>query len=352
MRALAIAGQLKDAQITFVGSDLASYCRRIPAHIACIHLPLDFPAKDEGTPLNAALSFLHYAPLNVRGLKQRNNLLATFFAQEEKLLLIVDVSVEITLLARLCGVPTVVIRQHGLRNDLPHRLAYESAELIIAPYPAYMGGNGQEDSFQDKTFFSGGFSRYTGKTQLAAAGNLRHLAIFIGKGGTCLDMEFIGFLREQLPSSFHLHILGKVPNKDDARAYQHCTFYGNLEDPLPVLEKCGLVISNAGHNTIMEIADLRKRLICVPADRPFDEQYVKAEYLNASSLAMVIQSRQLFNVDWPAFLKQAWQTLRPDAWEGTTDVHATANIAARLEMLYSKLFGPVENVKQMELINT
>ncbi len=51
-------------------------------------------------------------------------------------LLVSDVSVEIAVLARLMGVPVVVSAMRGDRSDPAHRLAYDLADALLAPWPA------------------------------------------------------------------------------------------------------------------------------------------------------------------------------------------------------------------------
>src|SRR3712207_8569721 len=48
--------------------------------------------------------------------------------------LVVDVSVEVALLARLLGVPVVLVAQRGRRDDDPHRRAYAAAAAVAAPW--------------------------------------------------------------------------------------------------------------------------------------------------------------------------------------------------------------------------
>ena len=50
--------------------------------------------------------------------------------------MVVDVSIEIALLARLHGVPVVLVAQRGIRHDAAHALAYAQASAIAAPWTA------------------------------------------------------------------------------------------------------------------------------------------------------------------------------------------------------------------------
>ena len=57
--------------------------------------------------------------------------------------MVVDVSVEVAVLARTMGVPTVVMGMPGARDDRPHQLAFRLADAIIAPWPAWAPCSGR-----------------------------------------------------------------------------------------------------------------------------------------------------------------------------------------------------------------
>ncbi|WP_204327890.1 hypothetical protein, partial [Proteus mirabilis] len=67
---------------------------------------------------------LHYAPLNHPGLRARTARIAAWAARTNPALLVVDVSVEVALFARLLSLPTLVVRLAGRRDDPPHLEAF------------------------------------------------------------------------------------------------------------------------------------------------------------------------------------------------------------------------------------
>ena len=133
MRALAIASQLKDSQVTFLGSGLTRFRDIIPENIHCINLPDDVAGPQDIFASRKQLDFLHYVPMNVEKVAARAAAISSALHALFPSILVVDVSVEVTLLATLCGTPTVVIRQNGDRDDQAHLLAYECAQLLVAP---------------------------------------------------------------------------------------------------------------------------------------------------------------------------------------------------------------------------
>ncbi len=339
MRALAIARHLPEGEVIFAGSALRRAGRVIPAGIRCIDLPLDTPAPGESViePIQSQVRFAHYTPYGLNGLKARSHALTALFHQHPEILLFVDVSVEIALLARLCGVPYVYVRQHGLRNDMPHQFAYEAAELIIAPYSEEMSHADQEGLFGRKTLFSGGFSRYTGRhaEHRPAA---KRIAVFAGEGGTCFDAGFLIRLSKQLPEA-EIHVVGNLQMGRNGEEMPNCMFHEYLPDPAGLLLTCRAVIANAGHNAVMEIADLGLPFICVPAERPFREQEIKAEHLERLKLAMIVQPADLHTVSWSDCIQDAIALRRQAGIPAITDPNAFNVIASRLMNLHEQLFS-------------
>ena len=335
MRAITIASSLTADHICFIGSNLRPYLDQIPEHIVCIHLPLDLPDENDHQPRAHALSFLHYAPLGIAGIRERTAVLTATFRQYYPMLLVVDVSVEVTLLARLSGIPTVVVRQHGKRTDIPHLDAYESAELLIAPYAETFALTDEEEWIKEKTVYAGGFSKYSdNKTVGNEQEQPGHIAILVGQGGTSLDTEFIHHLATAC-ENYIFHIMGSSANHSMLLKH-NLTVHGQLKDPKAVLDQCQVVIGNAGHNTVMEMADLNKRFICIPEDRPFDEQLQKADLLAVKGCARVIYPGDLFAVNWPDELENACSRL-PN-WDGMINPDALQHIAHAIKNTMNQVF--------------
>jgi hypothetical protein len=82
---------------------------------------------------------LHYVPLHSRGLSARMAMISAWVETARPEAMVVDVSVEVALLARLHGLPVVVVAQPGRRGDAAHRLAYDVASTVLAPWPQQLG---------------------------------------------------------------------------------------------------------------------------------------------------------------------------------------------------------------------
>jgi len=332
MRCLAIASALKNCHITFLGSRLETQKSLIPTSIDLISLPMDTPNDEDHDPLDQSLEGLHYAPLNISGQLQRVDRITSFLANHPKLLFIVDVSVEIAMLSRLCGVPTIVVMQHGLRADLPHQICYRNAVGLLAPFDERMSGQVPE-WINRKTFYTGGLSRFAPGADTSDASK-KQVAVLIGSGGTSIDEQFLGYLSSQCPQ-WTFHILG---NSQQSSNGNNLHFHGKLNDPQAVLANCCLVIGNAGHNTVMECASLNKRFIAIAEKRPFAEQEEKARIIEELGLAIHISAAEILHVDWKEMLEKLLST-QPN-WTGFISSDAAERAAGYLIATHRTIFKP------------
>ncbi|HEV7381297.1 MAG TPA: glycosyltransferase [Dyadobacter sp.] len=337
MRALAIAKRLPKGSVSFLGSNLRSYSGLIPPDIACFQLPPDVPQPTDYAAKLRTIDFLHYAPVNVRGLAERSAMLINVLRAISPVVLVVDVSVEVTLLATLAGFPTVVVRQNGARNDQPHLHAYQCAQLLLAPCSENLMDTSAQNWVEEKTFFSGGFSRYSQWPVMHNGYVQDQIAVLIGSGGTSLDCSSIKQIALQCPT-YKVHVIGKPAGAIRVELPKNVILHGLVEDPLPILRMCEIVIGNAGHNTVMEMADLNKRFICITEPRPFDEQINKGKLLAKNRMAVVIDNSEIVNSDWYALIEEV-KSLPTDRWKGVIQQDALGRIAARLAGVWIDNFG-------------
>ncbi|MCF0059116.1 glycosyltransferase [Dyadobacter sp. CY356] len=336
MRSIAIARQLKDAHVTFLGTDLKRFRQIIPADINCMHLPKDTIAQSDLYAQTRGLDFIHYAPLNVQTIPERNELIIRALRLSYPALLIVDVSVEIAMLAALCGIPTVVIRQNGKRDDLAHVHAYQGAQLLISPGPQKLMDQPSNDWVNEKTFFSGGFSRFSGFTIPSSKRSTGKIAVITGAGGTSIDLSFLIELASQCPQKA-IDVLGNLTEHEHDSLPKNLYFHGLIENPVSLLAEADVVIGNAGHNTVMEMAELNKKFICITEERPFEEQICKGALLKAHNMAIVVSHENLSTYDWQDLILKA-QNLPDNCWEGVIDPDALSLIAKHLFCQWDMLF--------------
>jgi hypothetical protein len=240
-----------------------------------VTLPLDTDLGDDPgeTPRE-----LHFAPLGSVGLAERMARIARWIAEWRPDLLLVDVSVEVAMLARLCGVPFCYLRQTGVRDDPPHRLAYEWAKGLLAPYDSRHEDPDTPDWMRAKTGHVGAVTRFDGERRPSAAWRPRR-ALVLGEGGEELARE-IG------DAAGGWEVLGPRPVD------------------LELLSRTAVVVAPGGANTVAEAAFANCGLVCIPRPRPFDEQVARGQLLTREEAAVVLE-RSPDPARWPLLLEEA-----------------------------------------------
>lgn len=209
---------------------------------------------------------LHWAPLG-GGYAARSASIAEWVRSARPDVVVVDVSVEVTALARLLGVPVVVIAQPGRRDDAPHTLAYDLASAVLAPWPVALPVAGHLERVRHKVTQTGGISRFgapaSGRPR-AEPGRYQGLLLVGGAGWD--DPGWPERLVERRP-----HIAWTTP---DGR------------ERIDTLLACAdVVVTHAGQNAVADVACFAVPAVVVPQARPFAEQEEMAAALQTWGLA-------------------------------------------------------------------
>lgn len=233
---------------------------------ADVSLPLDVgPDACEET----AGDTLHWAPLGVPGYSARMAALAAWVSEHEPRAFYVDTSVEVASFVRLLGVPVVSIAMPGHRADPPHQLAYAQASALIAGWPDALPVPPHLEPFADKLHCVGGISTFEAEPKVARGDEI---VVLQGKGGGDLLPAIARLLQEQKQGP--VRVLGG----------EH-----RVDNPMPYLQRAGLVVAAAGQNSIADIATAGAPALIVPEARPFDEQEANAQALEQLGLATVLR---------------------------------------------------------------
>jgi len=242
-----------------------------------VKLPDDYKDGTEFTDKAFKLpKALHYAPVNLRKVTRRNQIILQTILDRKIKLLIVDVSVEVAMLARVSSIPYIYRRQPGNRNDFAHLNAYEGAAFLIAYYPQELENDATPDWVVDKTIYLGFISKHlvrgdSNKYEIDLPTNhKKNLFHILGFGGT----EQIEF--EDLRAEYNILVIGPRNSKRDTVFDQH---YGVVPSTRPYIELADIVFAACGANATSEILSLGKRFIAIPEIRPFDEQRYTAKSL-------------------------------------------------------------------------
>jgi hypothetical protein len=295
------AGHLARARLLAEALDrpctlLGTFAGAEPGVPSFLDLPDDriaegFDGRDDAKSRPLAL---HYAPLGVDGLRARMARIAAWVAAADPVLIVVDVSVEVALFARLLSVPTLAVRLAGDRTDPPHLEAFRNAERLLAFFPERLDSAANPDWVRAKTDYVGFLTADPVDHRTAEDGSI---AVVYGRGGTGGDGAALAAAARAVPDR-PWHVLGPVAATGDDRP-ENLHLHGWVPDIGPYLDRAALVIGAGGDGLVSGVVARAKRFVCLPEPRAFDEQATTARALAADGAAIHCPA-------WPA----------PEAWPG------------------------------------
>lgn len=318
-RACAIAARL-DRPCTLIGTFAGIDTAEAPGPV--LDLPDDrLDAAFDGADGAADRPHgLHYAPLRHAGIRARMARIADWAARTDPALLVVDVSVEVALLARLLSLPTLVFRLAGTRTDLPHLEAFRAADRLIAPFPESLDAAGVPDWVRAKTYHAG----FLGRTRPAgpAADPAGPVVVVFGRGGAGGTAADLAAAARAVPDRVW-HVLGPVTGTAEMppNLHLHCW----VADVDAWIARAGLVVGGAGDGVVAAVAAGGKRFLCLPEPRAYGEQTEKAEALARLGAALVHPGWPE-PTHWPALLRAA-RDLDPSRIAALHDPEAIARTA-------------------------
>ncbi|MGW6536469.1 glycosyltransferase [Streptomyces sp. NPDC055051] len=238
---------------------------------------VSLPPDSDDAPVDpTARGRLHWAPVHHPGHQERMGVIAEWIRRERPALFVSDVSVEAAALARLMGTPVAVAAMRGDRGDQAHRLAYDLAEALFAPWPESLPEPDWPPHWHAKTLYTGSISRYDGRPRTApgrGATSRKEVVVMLGAGGADVTDGQLDEAVRATPG-WSWTVLGG-PRADWT------------DDPWPVLCRADVVVTHAGQNAVAECAAARVPTIVIPQDRPHGEQHATARALRAGDLATV-----------------------------------------------------------------
>jgi hypothetical protein len=206
---------------------------------------------------------LHWTPVGDIGLSRRMRRISEWLDENAPRLLVVDVSVEVALLARLQGVRPVVVMQPGRRDDPAHLLGYDVADRLVAFWPASATESllpGLPDSVLARVEAVGALSRFPVIEPTPRRPGRPRAVVLSGAGGQDVSTDLLPDWDWTLLGTSSWH-----------------------SDPRSLLADADVVVTHAGQNAVAEVAALRRPAVVVPQDRPHDEQRVTARLLHSGS---------------------------------------------------------------------
>lgn len=265
---------------------------------------------------------LHWAPLGHPGYAGRMALLSHHMASLD--LMVVDVSVEVSLLARLHGVATVVLAMRGDRSDTPHRMAYDSGTALLVPWSSEFPEAWWPDAWTAKSLYVGAISRFDGSApavpQLDAS--QRHVLVLLGGGG------------HDMPRTMLLDAASSTPGWEWTLRSSAAPSPDLWQDLL----SSDVVICHGGNNVVAEVAAAGRPAIVVAQDRPFQEQHHTARALDEAGICVGLQGWPTAH-EWPRLLNLALER-GSSGWLVWNRRDGAARAAAHLDVLAAGVWSP------------
>jgi len=269
---------------------------------------------------------LHWVPLRHDGLARRAAQITAWVVEHQPRAVVVDVSVEVALLVRLSGIPTVVVAMPGERYDRAHRLAYDTADALLAPWPKGTHDTTWPSEWTQKAWFVGGISRYDHLTPRPPIRPVpvdgRTVLVLWGAGGRTTTSAELEAAVAATPGWTWIERSPEVPS--DASLWEQ-------------LQQADVVVTHAGQNAVAEVAAARRPAVVVAQPRPFDEQKATARQVEAHQIA-VGRDAWPSAQDWPGLLALAVER-GGTGWARWSTGHGAADAAARLSAVGT--FEPV-----------
>ncbi len=275
------------------------------------------PDAGGGAPCDpTARGRLHWAPLGHAGLRDRMAAVSAWIGSTRPDVMVVDVSVEVLLLSRLHGVPTVSVVLPGRRDDPAHLLGLDVADALVGFWPERAAGaggmlRGVPDDVLRRLTCVGAFSRFAvAEDRDPGAG--RRVALLLGRGGHDISAADIAAARAEA-ADWTWDVLDGSSD-------------GWVEDPAARLAQADVLVAHAGQNALAEVAALRRPAVVLPQRRPHDEQVTTADVLKGGEWPALVRPRWPHG-EWRAVLEEA-RELDGSGWAGWCDDGSLDRFAA------------------------
>ena len=279
-RALAVAAALDDEVTILTSARIHDEANPDPGRIRILPLPLDYgepvAAPDPPNADPTAGGRLHWAPLRQSGLRQRMAMIAAWIDSHTPDVVLSDISVEVTLAARLTGTPVVSMVLPGRRDDAPHVLAHGVCTSLVAGWPRAAGAPVPAGAARPLVPV-GGVSRFACRHPEPGSrdgGRMRPRVLYLrGSGGGVHDSRWDA-VPEQLGDVEWISLGGPGGRW--------------VADPWDEMCRADVVVTAAGQSSIADLAAADAHIVVAPEERPFDEQDATAVTLDRLGLAEVV----------------------------------------------------------------
>lgn len=314
-RAIQIASRAPD-RFVLLGTGLEARS----GGLRCVDLADDRPegrqAFDGADGTDDRPQALHYAPIDHEGVRSRAAGIAGWIASARPALMVVDVSAEVAMLARLTSTPTVYVRLTGRRDDPAHLDAFRGATALMCPFSAPLDDPGTPDWIRGKTHYAAGLTPEVPRREVREDVVL----VVIGRGGAVGDGERIAETARAHPE-LRWRVAGPVSPVADPPA--NLTLLGWTDAAPEEIARAGVVVGGAGNGLVNAVLAGDRPFICLPEPRPYDEQLMTGRRLEALGAAVVVEGGWPLACAWSDLLSRA-RDLDLDARRSLSDAEGPA----------------------------
>ncbi len=312
-----------------------------PVEIITIPSLFEASGDDDINDTSETPRTVHCAPLGWPGIRTAMATLANWFAVENPILMISDVSAEIAQLARICSVPHVMVLQHGDRSDQGHQAAYDGAVGLLCPSDQALAQPDWSDAMRAKTFFAGGLGvahkkATANKAALSLDPGKKLILVMSGGGGEGWPSAPLAVGARALPQTEWVTI-GKVACDWHATEPHNMHHRGWVDNPYDYLSAADLVISSTGNTSCHQILAAGKPWLAIPEWRYFDEQRCKADALRIAGAATTLAHLPSSVDAWRVALARTVQAHQPDRQKALITPRAAETAADWLMELIGRL---------------
>lgn len=272
--------------------------RRLPSGTTTVMLDPD--TDEAGGEDRSARGCLHHAPLRPDLLSARARQLLDGLSHHRCRVVVVDVSVEVSLLVRLLGYPVVAMRMRGERLDAAHRLGYDVATAVLAPFPALLDSSSTAPALRRRTTYCGLIGR-SGSSENDRVGHprSRRVGVVWGEGVAPPSATVLDACVEATPG-WDWWMVGSRP-EGTLHRIEHLGWVDDVVDRLRLVD---VIVGPPGDGVLCDVVSAGRPFVATAMPRPFDEQLHTARSLEEHGLAVGCEGWPA-PTTWPLLLKRA-----------------------------------------------